>query len=339
MDMQLVPVKKPRSSALVATKYGVVVEQAGHIKRTSSLESPIMLLSGHQGDIFSLQFHPDGHFLASAGFERIIYLWNTYGECENFACMSGHTGAVTQLCFSTGGDQLYTSSTDKTVAVWDMASGLRIRKLKGHTAFVNCVSAARRGDPLLVSGADDSCVRLWDARRRGCSSTLQNTYQVTAVTFNDTAEQVMSSGLDNEIKVWDIRKNAVLYQMRGHTDTVTGASLSADGSYLLTNSMDNSLRVWDVRPYAPVERCVKIYSGHQHNFEKNLLRCSWSPDGLRVTAGSADRHVYVWDTTSRRIIYKLPGHNGSVNDVCFHPHEPILASASSDKQIYLGELE
>lgn len=32
--------------------------------------------------------------------------------------------------------------------------------------------------------------------------------------------------------------------------------------------MDNSLRIWDVRAFAPQERCVKIFTGHQHNFEK-----------------------------------------------------------------------
>ena len=35
------------------------------------------------------------------------------------------------------------------------------------------------------------------------------------------------------------------------------------------------------------------------------------------------RFVYVWDTNSRRILYKLPGHDGSVNDVDFHPNELI----------------
>jgi len=56
---------------------------------------------------------------------------------------------------------------------------------------------------------------------------------------------------------------------------------------------------------------------------KNLLRCAWSPDGSKVSAGSADRYVYIWDANTRRILYKLPGHNGSVNDVDFHPKEPI----------------
>lgn len=159
------------------------------------------------------------------------------------------------------------------------------------------------------------------------------------MSFNDTAEQVFSGGIDNDIKVWDIRKNELLYTMRGHTDTITGLTLSPDGSYLLSNAIDNTLRIWDVRPYAPQERCVKVFTGHQHNFEKNLLRCAWSSDGSKVSAGSADRFMYIWDTTTRRIIYKLPGHNGSVNDIDFHPNESIIVSGSSDKQIYLGEIE
>ena len=56
---------------------------------------------------------------------------------------------------------------------------------------------------------------------------------------------------------------------------------------------------------------------------QNLLKCAWSPDGSKVSAGSGDRFVYVWDTTTRRILYKLPGHAGSVNETDFHPLEPI----------------
>lgn len=298
-----------------------------------------MLLEGHEGDIFTVEFHPDGKYLASSGFDRKILMWSVYGECENVAVMGGHTGAVMELHFSPDGSQLYTCSTDHTVAIWDVPTSQRIKKFKGHSTYVNSVQGARRGPQIIVSGGDDSTVRLWDARKRHCTSMLNTTFQVTAVTFNDTAEQIISAGIDNDIKVWDLRKNEILYRLKGHTDTVTGVSLSPDGSYLLSNSMDNTLRVWDIRPYAPQERCVKIFTGHQHNFEKNLLRCAWSPDGSKVSAGSADRFMYIWDTTSRRILYKLPGHNGSVNDVDFHKNEPIIVSCSSDKQLYMGEIE
>ena len=68
---------------------------------------------------------------------------------------------------------------------------------------------------------------------------------------------------------------------------------------------------------------IKFLADSLHLFFQNLLHCAWSPDGAMVAAGSADRFVYIWDTTSRRIMYKLPGHLGSVNDVDFHKLEPI----------------
>lgn len=253
--------------------------------------------------------------------------------------MTGHTGAVMEAHFSPDGAHLYTCSTDKTLSIWDVQLSNRVRKLKGHQGFVNSVQGARRGVQTLVSGSDDSTIKVWDGRKRYAIHTLDNSYQVTAVCFNDTAEYVISGGIDNDVKVWDLRKNEILYTLKGHTDTITGLSLSPDGSYILSNAMDNTLRIWDIRAYAPSERCVKIFTGHQHNFEKNLLRCAWSPDGTRISAGSSDRFVHVWDTTSRRILYKLPGHNGSVNDVDFHPKEPVILSASSDKNLYLGEID
>ncbi|KAB0795078.1 hypothetical protein PPYR_11917 [Photinus pyralis] len=336
-DSALVPVsKKTRNEVAVSRNKAL---SSTTVARTSNLFAPIMLLEGHEGEIFTLEFHPEGQYLASSGFDRRIFLWSVYGECENLSVMSGHTGAVMELHFSPDGSHIFTASTDHTLGLWDIATGQRVKKYKGHTNFVNSCQGARRGPQTLVSGSDDSTIRLWDTRKRNSVSTISTPYQVTAVTFSDTAEHIYSSGIDNEIKVWDIRKNELLYSMRGHADTVTGISLSPDGSYLLTNAMDNTLRIWDIRPYAPQERCVKVFTGHLHNFEKNLVRCSWSADGSKVSSGSADRYMYIWDTTSRRIIYKLPGHNGSVNDVDFHPNETIIASGSSDKQIYLGEIE
>ncbi|KAL3565665.1 hypothetical protein D5086_033711 [Populus alba] len=238
-------------------------------QRRSSLESPIMLLTGHQSAIYTMKFNPAGNVIASGSHDKEIFLW---------------------------------------------------------------------GPPLVVSGSDDGTSKLWDLRQKGAIQTFPDKYQITAVSFSDASDKIFTGGIDNDVKVWDIRKGEVTMTLEGHQDMITSMQLSPDGSYLLTNGMDNKLCIWDMRPYAPQNRCVKIFEGHQHNFEKNLLKCSWSPDGSKVTAGSADRMVYIWDTTSRRILYKLPGHTGSVNECVFHPTEPIIGSCSSDKQIYLGEI-
>ncbi|RWS29232.1 U5 small nuclear ribonucleoprotein 40 kDa protein-like protein [Leptotrombidium deliense] len=330
----------PQKKSLIATPDAKksILETPGPA-RTSSLSSPIMLLTGHQGEVYCAKFHPNGNTLASAGHDRLIYFWNTYGECENYSVVSGHKGSVLDLHFSVDGESLFTTSTDKTVVMWDSQTGARIKKFKGHNGIVNSCHTSRRGPNLVCSGGDDCHIKIWDTRKKGVIHSFKEKYPVLAVTFNENSDQVVIGGIENLVKVYDLRKNEILYTMMGHYDSVTGLSLSPDGSFVLSNAMDNSLCIWDIRPFASQERCVKTLQGHQHNFEKNLLRCSWSPDGTKVCAGSADRFVYIWDTHYRRILYKLPGHLGSVNEVVFHPREPIILSCSSDKQIYLGEIE
>jgi len=213
--------------------------------------------------------------------------------------------------------------------------------MRDHTSYVNGVCGTRRGEPLLVTASDDCASMLWDIRVRKPMQIYKHDFQVTSVSFADDSFQVFTGGIDNEIHCWETRKEKILYSLSGHEDTITGLRLSRDGSFLLSNSMDHSLRSWDVRPFVSggdSSRGVALFRGHQHDFEQNLLRCAWSSDGSKVSAGSGDRFVYVWDVKSLRILYKLPGHTGSVNEVDFHPSEPILLSCSSDKSIFLGEI-
>ena len=238
------------------------------------------------------------------------------------------------------GAQLLSCSADKTVRAWDAETGQKVKKMSEHKGVVNSVCPARRGPPLLVSGADDGAVKLWDLRVRRCvqTYTAEQPFPVTAVAFADAADAVYAGGVDNLVRGWDLRTGEATLTLAGHEDTVTGIAVAADGAHVLTNAMDSTLRVWDVRPYAPAQRCVRVLTGHAHNFEKTLLRCAWSPDGKKVTAGSADRNVYIWAADTGKLLYKLPGHKGSVNEVVFHPTEPIVASCSSDRSVYLGEL-
>lgn len=306
--------------------------------RTSDLAAPIMHLTGHAAEIFCCKFGPFGDILASAGFDRQIFIWNVFGECENIACLPGHTGSISQICFTKDGTHLVSSSTDKTMAMWDLEAGVRVRRFKGHQSFVNSCNVSGE-PPLICSASDDGTVRLWDSRRRHCVKTFNNKYQVTAVCFNEKADGIISGGIDNHIKIWDLKHSEVSTVMKGHIDSVTCLNLSPDGNFVLSNSMDNTVRMWDVRPFAPANRCIKAFVGAQHNFEKNLIRCCWSPQGTKIVCGSSDRMVYVWDTASRKLLYKLPGHTGSVNDVDCHPTQPILMTASSDKSVFMGELK
>ena len=68
-----------------------------------------------------------------------------------------------------------------------------------------------------ILGSDDCTVRVWDQRHRASVVNMNAIYQVTAVSFGDASDQVVSAGIDNVVKVWDTRKPAQpVFQMAGH---------------------------------------------------------------------------------------------------------------------------
>lgn len=62
-------------------------------------------------------------------------------------------------------------------------------------------------------------------------------------------------------------------------------------------------------------RCEHILQGVHHGAEKLLLKCAWSYDGEYVSAGSADRLVHMWETSTGMYVSAWPGHKASVNQV------------------------
>ena len=322
--------------------------------RTSSLAAPNILLNGHDGPVYSIAFDQSGRYLASASMDRQIFLWDIFSSseessCNNYNVLSGHKNAVLQIQWDQK-DQLLSCSADHTLATWDTNIGIRTRKFDSHKAIVNSCSAIKDNGNVFASGSDDKIVFIWDARSKYPVSTIPHQFPVTAVCFSNDGSNLFTGGIDNTIRKFDLRnfsvdnyefdivESEVLY---GHMDTITGLSISPDGNYLLSNSMDCTCRKWDIRPFTMAlqnGRCEKIYEGAVNSAEKNLIRCSWSIDMEYITCGSANKIVHVWDSLTGKLLYYLGGHKGSVNQTIFHPYEPIIASCSSDKTIYLGEL-
>lgn len=68
-------------------------------------------------------------------------------------------------------------------------------------------------------------------------------------------------------------------------------------------------------------RVYRSLTGAPSGFENTLIRVAWSKhdQGARIAVGGGDRTVTVWEVETGKVLYKLPGHKGTVTGVDLHP--------------------
>ncbi|KAF6761915.1 U5 snRNP complex subunit [Ephemerocybe angulata] len=320
------------------------------VQRTSNLEAPIVSLAGaHSAEILSCRFDPTGQNIAACSADRGISLWRTYAPNTNYALLSSHAKApILDLQWSLSTQLLYSVSADHTLTMTDVTTGEKIRRIRAHREIINAVDrtmSAGAGIELVATGSDDGTVKVWeggdDAKKHPVAN-FEIGCPVTAVAWGADGNTVYIGAIDNEIHVYDLRKQEEVYSLLGHTDTPTSLALSPDGNYLLSPSLSSQTLIHDIRPFSPSPtRIHRTLHGAPAGFENTLLRGAWSKDdgGRRVAVGGADRMVCIWEVETSKTLYKLPGHKGTVTAVDFHPKEPIILTGSKDGTMLLGEIE
>lgn len=247
-----------------------------------------MVLSGHAGEVMSAKFSPDGGTIASGSFDREVFLWRTFGACDNYLVLKGHKDAVVDVRWTCDGEQLLSASVDK----WRWCGMRRRGRECDDCAATRVLSmAARATSPTLSRGAhlmatacDDGIVRLYDSRSRQAVHTFNTKSPVTAVAFGADSDMLFAGGVDNVVRSFDLRtRSEGPFSLVGHTNTVTSLALSPSGNELLSNAMDGTLRIWDVKPFCPVDRCSQVrHRKKKKKKERKEIKTNWMNRCLRA---------------------------------------------------------
>ncbi len=290
--------------------------------------SHLRTLAGHRGPLTCVAFRPDGKYLAAAGHDRTIRLWDVVTG-KVVRTLQGHADVVTGLAFSPAGDRLASASLDETIKLWDVETGRELRTLKGHQSDVLYVAFAPKGKHL-ASTSLDGTIKLWDAQSGRELLTLRgHTSDVWSVAFGPNGTRLASAGGDETVKVWDVESGQVLLNLRGHTSDVWSVAFGPDGRRLASASWDGTVVLWD----AATGKKLLALRGHT----AEVRSVAFSPDGRRLVSAGRDRTVRVWEVESGRELLVLRGHTDEVARAVFSPDGTRLATASFDGTVKLWD--
>ncbi|KAF9470943.1 hypothetical protein BDN70DRAFT_888602 [Pholiota conissans] len=126
---------------------------------------------------------------------------------------------------------------DETVRVWDASTGVELKKLEGHSHWVESV-AFSSDNKHIVSGSGDKTVRVWDASTGVELKKLEgHSHWVESVAFSSDNKHIVSGSADLTVRVWDASTGVELKKLEGHSDFVQSVGPAFPGSGDRTGQM------------------------------------------------------------------------------------------------------
>lgn len=96
----------------------------------------------------------------------------------------------------------------------------------------------------------------------------------------EAGNELYSGGIDNDIRIWDLRMKKECYTLTGHADAVASLAVSPDSQTLLSHSHDNAVRRMDLKRFSchRFDECassVMIYREDSSAFQsRHFVDCS-----------------------------------------------------------------
>ncbi|KAJ0146221.1 D-xylose 1-dehydrogenase [Fusarium oxysporum f. sp. albedinis] len=244
--------------------------------------------------------------------------------------LEGHYGSVNSVDFSNDGTLIASGSDDRTIKIWNVATGKEEWTLKGHKGCIYSVAFSNDG-MLIASGSDDKTIKIWNVAMGKEEWTLKGHKGcIYSVAFSNDGTRIASGLEDGTVKIWSVVTGKEEQTLKGHTGSVSSVAFSTDDKLIASGSWDTTVKIWNVET-GEEERTLEGHTDHVNSVV-------FSSDGTLIVSGSYDKTVKIWSVVSDREEQTFKSHMNSVASVAFSKDGNLIVSGSWDKTVKMWSL-
>ncbi|CAN0915712.1 Transcriptional corepressor LEUNIG_HOMOLOG [Linum grandiflorum] len=265
-------------------------------------------------------FSTDGKWLASAGHDKKVVLWNME-TLQTESTPEDHAHIITDVRFRPNSTQLATSSFDTTVRLWDAAEPrYPLQSYTGHTSHVLSLDFHPKKNDLFCSCDGNNEIRFWNMSQQ--YSCVRISKGGTAqVRFQPRSGQLLAAAAENVVSVFDVETDRLTHSLKGHAAEVHSVCWDINGDLLATASQE-SVRVWSLAS----GECIHELSSSGNKFHSCVFHPTFST--LLVIGGY--QSLELWNMAENKCM-TIPAHDCVISALVQSPVTGMVASASHDK--------
>ncbi|PIK49830.1 putative pleiotropic regulator 1 isoform X1 [Apostichopus japonicus] len=244
-----------------------------------------------------------------------------------YRVISGHIGWVRSLAIEPANQWFVSGSNDRTIKIWDLASGTLKLSLTGHVSAVRGLAVSKR-HPYLFSAGEDKMVKCWDLEQ---NKVIRHYHGHLSACFDlalhPTIDILATCGRDSSIRIWDMRTKACIHTLTGHTNTVASIQCQSSEPQIVSGSHDATIRLWDLA--AGKSRATLT------NHKKGVRSVVLHPKLYMMASASPD-NIKQWRFPEGNFTQNLSGHNAIINCLAVNA-DGVLVSGGDNGTIHLWD--